>query len=222
MHTSDRARLIATVLDSFPKLNEREQKISLGLYRALAEGRPVSHRQLATSLNLKVGPIDDALSQWWDVLYDDDKRITGYGGLTLARTTHRFTISEKALHAWCAWDTLFIPELLGQTVRVESSCPNTKRRIRLTVTPQGVIDLDPPGVVMSWLTPETVKVRENVVANFCQYVHFFRSADAGADWVSERRGTFVVTVEEAYALGKGTNAVRYADTLNARSLSKER
>jgi len=222
-HASDYVQLIATVVDSFPKLNEREQKISLGLYRALAEGRPVSCQHLATSLDLPVESINDALNQWWGVVYDDEKRITGYWGLTLARTAHRFMISGKTtLYAWCAWDTLFIPELLGQAVRVESNCPKTKRSVRLAVTPQGVVDLDPPGVVMSWLTPETAKIRENLVGNFCHYVHFFHSADAAANWVSEHPGTFVVTMEEAYAIGKGRNAAQYTDTSSARSRSQER
>jgi hypothetical protein len=38
------------------------------------------------------------------------------------------------LYAWCAWDTLFIPELLGRTARVESSCLETKK-VRLSVAP---------------------------------------------------------------------------------------
>lgn len=214
---TDRARLIATVVDSFPKLNEQEQKISLGLYRALAKGVPVSRQQLAVSLKLPVELINDALNRWCDIFSDNDALITGYCGLTLARTSHHFTIGAKTLYTWCAWDTLFIPELLDQTAGVESSCPATKRRIRLTVTPQGVIDADPPGAVMSWLTAEPAKIRENVVANFCHYVHFFHSADAGANWVLEHPGTFVVTVEEAYAIGKGRNAATYTDKLLVRA-----
>jgi alkylmercury lyase len=149
------------------------------------------------------------------VYYDGEERITGYWGLALPQMAHRFLIDGKTLYAWCAWDTLFIPELLGQTVRVESNCPETRRRIRLTVAPQGVSDLDPPGAVMSLLTPEATKVRENVVANFCHYVHFFHSAEAGENWISEHPGTFILSIEEAFALGKGKNAAQYKDALAA-------
>jgi alkylmercury lyase len=214
--------LIATVVDSFPKLTEWEQKVSLGLYRALAEGTPVSRQRLAVALNLPVESINRALNQWWGVFYDDEELVTGYWGLTLARTAHHLIIRGKTLFAWCAWDTLFIPELLDQTARVESRCPETNRRIQLTVTPQDVIDLDPPGMVMSWLKTEPAKIRENVVANFCHYVHFFHSADASADWVLEHPGTFVMTVQEAYAIGKGRNAAQYTDKSSLQSRSQKR
>lgn len=213
MHGSDLAQLSAIVIGLLPKLSEREQVISLGLYRLLAEGLPVSRQQLATALNLPVDVVKETLTQWWGVYYDGEERITGYWGLALPQMAHRLLIDGKTLYAWCAWDTLFIPELLGQTVRVESNCPKTRRRIQLTVAAQGVSDLDPPGAVMSLLTPEAAKVRENVVENFCHYVHFFHSSEAGENWISEHPGTFLLSIEEAYALGKGKNAAQYKETL---------
>jgi alkylmercury lyase len=212
-HTSRQAHLCATLVDPFPRLNELERRISLGLYRLLADGIPVSCELLASALKLPTDSINDALNKWPGVWYDNARRITGYWGLALFQTAHRILVRGKVLYTWCAWDSLFVPELLGETVQVESSCPETRRRIRLTVTPQGVIDLDPPGVVMSWLTPDPAKIRENVVANFCHYVHFFESAEAGANWIWDHQGTFAVTVEEAFALGKTRNASRYTDGL---------
>jgi alkylmercury lyase len=181
----------------------------------LADGIPVSCEQLASALKLPTDSIKDALNKWRGVWYDNEKRITGYWGLALPQTAHRFLVRGRVLHTWCAWDSLFVPELLGETARVESSCPETKRRIRLTVTPEGVIDLDPPGVVMSWLIPDLPKVRENVIANFCHYVHFFESAETGANWISGHQGTFAVTVAEAFALGKTRNASQYTAILPA-------
>jgi alkylmercury lyase len=153
MHRFDLAQLSATVIGLLPKLSEREKVISLGLYRLLAEGLPVSCQQLATALNLPLDVIKDTLAQWWGVYYDGDERITGYWGLAFPQMPHRFLFGGKTLYTCCVWDTLFILELLGQTVRVESNCPKTRRRIQLTVAPQGVSDLDPPGAVMSLLTP---------------------------------------------------------------------
>jgi alkylmercury lyase len=153
MYRFDLVQLSVTVLGLLPKLSEREQVISLGLYRLLAEGLPVSRQQLASALNLPVDVIKETLAQWLGVYYDGEERVTGYWGLALPKMAHRFLIGGKTLYAWCAWDTLFIPELLGQTVRVESNCPKTSRKIQLTVAPQGVSDLDPLGAVMSLLTP---------------------------------------------------------------------
>jgi alkylmercury lyase len=204
---------VRDLVDLFPRLNELERKISLGLYQLLADGIPVSGEQLASALNLPTDSIEDALSKWHGIWYDNKRRITGYWGLALPQTAHRFLVRGRVLYTWCAWDSLFVPELLGETARVESGCPETKSRIHFTVTPQGVIDLDPPGVVMSLVTPHAAKVRQNVIANFCHYVHFFESAEAGANWISDRQDTFIVTVAEAFALGKTRNASRYTDIL---------
>src|SRR5713226_7138541 len=78
---SDLAQLSATLIGLLPKLSEREQIISLGLYRLLAEGLPVSRQQVATALNLPVDVIKETLTQWWGVYYDGEERITGYWGL---------------------------------------------------------------------------------------------------------------------------------------------
>ncbi|MGH7408236.1 MAG: organomercurial lyase, partial [Candidatus Methylomirabilales bacterium] len=101
-----------------------------------------------------------------------------------------------------------------KTARVESSCPVTGDRIRLTVTPEGVEQLDPAGAVMSFLTPEEVKFRENVILHFCHYVYFFSSPEAGSRWVSEHPGTFLLSVNDAYDLGRRKNQAQYTDALD--------
>ena len=209
----DLAQLSATVIELLPKLNSQEQRISLGLYRLLAMGKPVSRRQLAIALNLPIGTVDKTLRGWWGVYYDAEECITGYWGLALSPTSHRVLIAKKTLYAWCAWDALFMPELLGQTIRVESRCPKTQRNLYLTVSPHRVSTLDPRGMVTSLLTPEATRIRENVLAHFCHYVHFFHSGEAGARWVSEHPGTFTLSVEEAHALGKNKNAAQYKDAI---------
>jgi alkylmercury lyase-like protein len=52
-----------------------------------------------------------------------------------------------------------------------------------------------------------------VVANFCHFVHFFHSSEAGEIWIAEHPGTFLLSIEEAYALGKGKNAAQYEEAL---------
>lgn len=207
----------AALLELLPKLGEQERRISLALYRLLAEGLPVSSEQIAVLLNLQGDVIEATLHRWWGVHYDAQQRVTGYWGLALPPTAHRLTIEGKTLYAWCAWDTLFIPELIGRTIHIESRCPATERNIRLSVGPHGIIHRDPLGMVMSFITPEAAKVRENVVAHFCHYVHFFHSTEAAARWVSMHPGTFTVSIEEAYALAKDKNAAQYREALTAGS-----
>ncbi|MGH7575101.1 MAG: organomercurial lyase [Longimicrobiales bacterium] len=43
---------------------------------------------------------------------------------------HRFEIDARTLGTWCAWDSLFIPELLGEAARVQSTDPETGEVVR--------------------------------------------------------------------------------------------
>jgi alkylmercury lyase len=63
--------------------------------------------------------------------------MIGFRGLALPAMPHRLQVDGRTLHAWCAWDTLFLPQLIGKPAGVESTCPTTEQTIRLTVTPDG-------------------------------------------------------------------------------------
>ena len=39
--------------------------------------------------------------------------------------SHRFEVAGRTLYTWCAWDSLFLPQILGQEAEVESTCPLT-------------------------------------------------------------------------------------------------
>jgi len=147
------------------------------------------------------------------VFYDDDGRIVGYWGLALTEMAHRFIVNGQTLYTWCAWDSLFIPQILGKPARVESTCPVTGDKIRLTVAPDGVKELDPASAVMSFVRPEAGQIRENVILNFCHFVHFFSSAEAGSQWILEHKGNFILSIDEAYYLAQKKNEVQYKDVL---------
>jgi hypothetical protein len=40
---------------------------------------------------------------------------------------------------------------------------------------------------------------------FCHYIHFFVDAQAGEKWTSEHPGTYLISLEEAFELGRLTN-----------------
>ena len=136
-------------------------------------------------------------------------------GLSITQISdHRIHIDGRALSAWCAWDTLFLPELLDETARVASRCPRTGRGISLTVTPDGPADLAPPETVISFLVPET-RFDADVIHSFCHFVHFFVSPTAAASWTAEHPGTFPLSIDEAYRLGKLTNRATFGAALGA-------
>jgi len=107
---------------------------------------------------------------------------------------------------------LFIPEIIGKTARVESTDPVTSEKISLLVGPDGVEDVEPAGTVVSFLAPNRV-FDADVIQSFCHFVHFFGSRKSGEVWNAERKGTLLLSVDEAYELGRQTNARNFGKAL---------
>ena len=143
MDNTDIEQIVAAVRDYFPALNPEEQQIAVQIYQLLAKGAPVTRQQLASSLQLPLQTISATLDSWWGIRFDATGRIIGFWGLTLQPTTHRLCFNTQQLYTWCAWDTLFVPLILGINTQIESRCPVSKERIRLGVTPDQVTAIDP-------------------------------------------------------------------------------
>jgi alkylmercury lyase len=201
------------IVNALPRLSAADQKLAIKLYRLLAEGKPVSRERLAQAVNSPIAEVRQTLNEWPGVYYDENDRVIGFWGLTVKETRHRFEVNSRTLYTWCAWDTLFIPELLNATAHVTSTCATTDETIRLTVSPTAVEACVPSDVVVSFLIPDKTKFQENIIASFCHFVFFFRDREAGGKWVSEHEGTFLLSLKDAITVGKKMNAVRYKDVL---------
>lgn len=205
------ADLLNAFPDEFHQLSSDQQKLSLQLYRTLAEGRPVSPERIAATVGLEEQAVRAILEGWPGVYYDDDRRVIGYWGLALREMDHRFEVAGKILYTWCAWDSLFLPELIRMTARVESSCPVTGVRIRLTVSPEGIQDCHPAESVISFLKPQAGRFRRDVIQHFCRYVHFFSSPEVGVQWVAQHEGTFLLSLNQAEELARWKNRAQYGN-----------
>lgn len=131
--------------------------------------------------------------------FDDDGRLVGLG-LTLRPTQHRFRLDGTQLYTWCALDTLIFPRFLGPA-HVESPCRATGTPVRLTVSPERVESLEPPEAVVSIRSPQAGGRGATIRQAFCEWVHFFKSADAAAPWHEEHPEAAIVSVAEAFELG---------------------
>jgi len=205
-------KLFKSVIDVLPKeLTPAEQRLSIQIYRLLAKGEPVAWERLAESLDISLDEANDILKDWIGVYYNDENHIIGYWGLALLEMDHRFIVDGRILYTWCAWDSLFIPELLGKTVIIESTCPETERPIRLIAGPDGVKSIDPAEAVMSILTVNQEKLNENIMTNFCHFIYFFSSESAGKRWASKHEGTYILSIEDGVNLSKMKNRTQYKD-----------
>lgn len=194
---------------AFPAMNQFEQKVSLQLYRLLCRGRPITRQMLADRLGMPIETVRGLLKGWHGLHIDGRNRIAGYRGLTLEPTRHRFEVGGLRLYTWCAWDTLFLPEILRCRARIESRCATTGAETRLILSPDRVEELQPETVVISFMIPEAARVEEGLMAHFCRFVHFFESDAAGLAWTDRHPGTFLLTIDQAHLLGHRINRMRY-------------
>ncbi len=212
MLTSATSEVAQKVADAFPNLSTIEQRIAVGLYRFLAEGEPVSPDRVAQHLDLSTNLLREVFDSWPAVYFDDEKNVVGFWGLALQKMPHRFKVNGRQLYTWCAWDSLFIPELLGKTAEVESTCPISGDTISLTVSPKRVKNSSPDGAVISFLSP-TTSFDMNVIASFCHYILFFNSEESGNKWLANHKDTVLLTLDEAREIGRVTNEATFGAAL---------
>lgn len=207
MHQDTQAkitRLADRIVGAIPRFEATGQQVAVALYRLLSEGQPVPLKHLADAVAMPESDVEVSILKW-PLFRDERGAIIGFGGLTVTEMPpHRFTVDGRKLYTWCAWDSLFIPGILGKVATVESVCPVTKTPISLEVGPERVRQISPPTVVVSFLTPDRTFDR-NVIVNFCHFVHFFRDVKAAEGWLSRHAGTFLLSLDEAFELGHLTN-----------------
>lgn len=221
MNTPSRTldEVFAPLSAALPTFSESEQRLAVALYRLLAQGDRVPPERLAAKLDL---PAPDVV-RWLGgaglkslVYYDDARRIVGFGGLAVVPTAHRFVTDGRTLYTWCAWDALFLPEVLGLSADIESTCPQTATSIRLTVSPHGVESVAPAETVMSFLLPDAPlfeNTTAQTIASFCHYIFFLASPERGAEWVARHDGTFLLSLSDAFRLAQMNNEVRFGAAL---------
>jgi alkylmercury lyase len=213
-------RLADALIGAVPKLDPGEQTVALALLRTLAKGEPVSEQALAAASGAPEPTIRAALDAWPGVFRDEDGRVVGFMGLSVVEFgEHRVELDGRTLTAWCAWDTLFFPELLAGVARIRSRCPVTGERISLTVGPGGPSEVRPAGTVLSFLAPER-PFDADVVRSFCHFVRFFASEQAVGEWTARHAGTFILSLEQGLRLGRRTNQATFGSALGSADIAR--
>lgn len=208
-----------TLVPHLRSFSPEEQRAAVALYRELAKGKAVGADQLAVALGLSGAEtralLDrDAIKAF--IYPDAEGRVLGFGGLAAATLHHRLEVEGRSLWTWCAWDSLFIPEILGRPARVTSPDPQNREIVRLTVTPERIESVEPSDAAISFVLPEAQTFgtsAASVMASFCHFIFFFASRAPGERWTAKHPGTFLYSLDDAFALAKRLNAANFGAAL---------
>lgn len=174
-------------------------RLEILIYRALAQGQPVSAARLASLANVPVEITNIVFEQGKDRggEWDDEGRLLG-NVLTLIPTQHRFRVNGNQLYTWCSLDAMHLPALLGQTAEVESTDPVTGEAIHLTIPPDSMPTYEPSETVLSIVL--TGGDRSGPHSPLCRQMHFFAKRDNAETWLIDHPDATIMTVEEVYRL----------------------
>ncbi len=190
---------------------ERYQRNTLlfdQLVQLLVQGYPVAPELPAGRLHREPSEVRSVLQAHPELEYDAQGNLVG-SGLTLVPTMHQFQVEQRTLFAWCAFDTLTYPVGLHLSAQVTSRCPVTGRSIHLTVTPEQVLDLEPGKAQVSLVVDVAAGCCYNVREDVCNYGHFFASREAATRWQAAHQEAVILSVEEAYQVGKLVEGSRF-------------
>jgi alkylmercury lyase len=139
-------------------------RLLVAMWKEIAKGRPVTHPVMGEIIR-KLGISRDEALEFLTRMAERDENydIIGILGLSQAKNwLHHFSINGVELRTWCAWDTLFLAQILKQTVRVVSESPVSKKKITLVVDAQKVKEYCPEGATVSIVTldPDTQDKRK--------------------------------------------------------------
>lgn len=178
------------------------------LLGALAHGEPLTPDDLATATGRDLTEVRAGLTALSDTEYDKQGRIVGHG-ITLNPTPHQFQVEGRRLYTWCALDTLIFPAIIDRPAHITSSCHATGIPVRVEITPERVMSVEPADAVVSILTPAG---GSPVRSAFCNHVHFFASPTAATPWLRTHPAASVLPVHDAFTLGQQLTHTLLSDT----------
>lgn len=187
------------------------QRLCLAAYRLLARGRPLLPAELADACSVSGEDVDALLALIPASAYDrrPDGAFTAFIGLSLEATAHEFVVSRRGLYTWCVFDALFLPALLGSEAALTTTCPATRREIRISIRSEGANAVSPARPVMSIAAPDKAACCNDLRGAFCDHVNFFADETAFERW--NKGGGACVTLDDAFALAMRRNAARFPD-----------
>ena len=202
----DTARLATVVAGALPVLDPRQRRAGIAVYRLLSVGEPATPEAVASLAGMSVAEAGDVMAGL-PTAARRGTAVTGFLGLQQSPAAHRLRFAGAVCGTWCAWDTLFVPELVGRFARAESRCPVTGVEIVVEIDPStGVVSADPHDTLLTFLAQPRPYAGE-IADQFCRWMHFVGGPAAADCWAAaaERPDVIVLTLSAGVEVGRLTN-----------------
>lgn len=184
-----------------PAAFELDLRITIKTMQALAEGNPVSPAQLADLWEMPLEQVQDILERakaGGQVEVDDNGDLVG-AVLSLNPTSHQVMIDNKALYAWCAYDAIYAPQVVGKPAEIVSKDPLTGETIQIFITNAGIERVQPQSTVVSVVGAET-NLLSGPDGPRCTQMLFFASRASAEKWLQNTSKISILTVAEVNEL----------------------
>ncbi len=189
------------------------QRLAITTYKILGENRAPTFDDIGVALDITKERVAELFRLIPESAYEIDKdgEVAGFIGLSTVRAPHEFNLAGRKLYTWCAFDALFLPEILGETALLKSICPASGKSIELSVSPQGVTRAAPSSPVLSIVSPDIDACCADLRGAFCNEVNLFFNEEIFENWSENRTGIACVTLDTAMLLARQRNQARFPD-----------
>src|SRR5207302_11202210 len=147
MQTDELGKFLREVM---PRLNAEERIVALEIYKALAASGTISVAALSERTRLAPSRVEAIVSSQTGVFRDESGDVVGFWGLTAQPVSkHVLRINGQTRYAWCAWDCLFIPGIICQSVQLQSVRHETCTPIEQIVASHSAVQVRPASTLLT-------------------------------------------------------------------------
>jgi len=182
---------------------EAELRLQVIALQLLSKGEPVSRDRLAIAWGMpleQVNAIFEQASALGTLQLDDSGNMVG-SAISLIPSGHKFQVNGKTLYAWCSYDAVYAPGVIGSDAVIESFDPLTKEPLQIKISPDGMVESKPNGVVTTVVGME-VDSRGGAESPRCNQMHFFASEENASKWAADHPGVIIMTVDQLFDVAK--------------------
>ena len=188
-----------------PKLSELEKRVSTYLYIELVKGYPVPLAKIEKQFSIPEEQVRKLLGELAYVEHNQNDEIIAYRGVTLSPTKHTLVTEDSTVYTWCAFDTLFLLDLIDKPAHIHSTCAECDKKLMLKPSMLASSQFENTSIVMSFLVPEPSAYQESLRASFCCKVHLFCNAACGQQWTSQQNNIELFSVDDSLTIARERN-----------------